>query len=221
MKKTNFRDLSSGYKVLVIVELSVYFGSVFLAILANNFFGWSQQSNLETNIVAAYSLVFALFILLTSLSLGLYNPRMRENYRNVFRRLVLAVALGSAEFAILFMLINTKPFTAEVVLTAAGIGLILTSLIRHTLNRFDLLGFNKINVLILGSGERASIVERRMRRAVDRHGFTLKGFVVMEGDLPDGIQRERRINLEKGALLSFVIEHNIDEIVVALSLIHI
>tara|TARA_R110002050_G_scaffold293521_1_gene450067 strand:- start:1106 stop:2512 length:1407 start_codon:yes stop_codon:yes gene_type:complete len=215
MKKTNFRDLSSGYKVLVIVELSVYFGSVFLAILANNFFGWSQQSNLETNIVAAYSLVFALFILLTSLSLGLYNPRMRENYRNVFRRLVLAVALGSAEFAILFMLINTKPFTAEVVLTAAGIGLILTSLIRHILNRFDLLGFNKINVLILGSGERASIVERRMRRAVDRHGFTLKGFVVMEGDLPDGIQRERRINLEKGALLSFVIEHNIDEIVVA------
>jgi len=216
MTKTNFRDLSTGFKILVVIELCVYFCAVFIAIEANNRLQWSAPVTLESNIIAIYGIIFALLVLLTSLSLGLYNPRMRENYRSIFRRLILAVALGSAEFTIAISLfVAETPFTTEVIIASAIIGLIFTCLIRYTIIRFDLLGFNKSNVLVLGAGERASIIERRMRRKVDRHGFNLYGFAIIEGDSQAGIQKEKKINIEKGALLSFVLENNIDEIIVA------
>ncbi len=216
MTKTDFRDLSTGYKILVIVELCLYIGAMFLSLFANEKLGWPAQEPMPANIRAIYAIIFSLLILLTSLSLGLYNPRMRENYRSIFRRLVIAIVMGSAEFILLMLIaINTQPFTTEVMMTAALIGLILTSLVRFTIMQLDLLGFNKAHVLVLGSGERASIIERRMRRKVDRHGFTLKGFVVMSGDSSEGIKREKRISIENGALLSYVLENNIDEIVVA------
>jgi len=216
MTTTNFRDISTGFKILVIIELGIYCGAAFLAIELNSWFKWSEQTTPPENITAIYAIIFALFVLLTSLSLGLYNPRMRENYRSVFRRLVLAVTLGSAEFTIITSLFTSEqPFTTEIMITAALLGFAIAGILRYLIITFDLLGFNKLNVLVLGAGERASIIERRMRRKVDRHGFTIHGFTVIEGDSPTGIQKEKKIIIEKGALVSFVIENEIDEIVVA------
>lgn len=216
MTTTNFRDISTGFKILVVIELCIYFSSFFLAIETNNWLHWSDQALPAANVIAIYAIIFALLVLLTSLSLGLYNPRMRESYRSVFRRLVLAVALGLAEFTLIMSLfIAEQPFATEILVAAAVIGFVLASLVRYLISAFDLLGFNKSNVLVLGAGERASIIERRMRRKVDRHGFNLFGFVVIERDSQAGIQKERKISIEKGALLSFVLENEIDEIVVA------
>ena len=216
MTTTNFKDISTGFKILVVIELCIYFSSFFLAIETNNWLHWSDQALPAANVIAIYAIIFALLVLLTSLSLGLYNPRMRESYRSVFRRLVLAVALGLAEFTLIMSLfIAEQPFATEILVAAAVIGFVLASLVRYLISAFDLLGFNKSNVLVLGAGERASIIERRMRRKVDRHGFNLFGFVIIERDSQAGIQRERKISIEKGALLSFVLENEIDEIVVA------
>ncbi|MEZ5529316.1 MAG: TIGR03013 family PEP-CTERM/XrtA system glycosyltransferase [Porticoccaceae bacterium] len=216
MTKTNFRDLSVGYKILTVVEFCLYVGSIYFSLFLNKVFNWSDQPALEGNITAIYAIIFSLLILLTSLSLGLYNPRMRENFRSILRRVLISVTMGSAEFTLCTsLLLDLQPFTTEIVISSALLCLVLSCLTRYLAAHFDLLGFNKAHVLVLGSGERASIIEKRMRRKVDRHGFILKGFVVMSGDSPDGIQKEKRITLEKGALLSFVLENGIDEIVVA------
>jgi sugar transferase (PEP-CTERM system associated) len=53
-----------------------------------------------------------------------------------------------------------------------------------------------------------------MRRDVDRQDFSVHGFVVMEGDIADGIQHETRIHLQ-GSLVEYSLQHGIDEIVVA------
>lgn len=216
MTKTNFRDLSTGFKLLVVIELCFYFSALFIAIEANKSLGFSDHPNLPDNITAIYAIIFALLVLLTSLSLGLYNPRMRESYRSIFRRLVLAVALGCAEFTIAISVFFTdQPFTTKIMVATALAGFVLAGTLRYLILRFDLLGFNKSNVLVLGAGERASIIERRMRRKVDRHGFNLHGFSLIDGDSPTGIQKEKKIQIESGALLSFVLEHNINEIIVA------
>ena len=70
MTTTNFRDLSTGFKILVVIELCIYFSSVFLAIEANNWLLWSDQALPAANIIAIYAITFALLVLLTSLSLG-------------------------------------------------------------------------------------------------------------------------------------------------------
>ena len=216
MNKTDFRDLSTGYKVLTVAELAIYFSALFLSTGINHWLQISEQPAIAANIAAIYSIIFALLVLLTSLSLGLYNPRTRETYRSVLRRIVIACALGCIEFTIVVSLfISPFPFTIEVIITAAATGVVLAGLVRYLTVRFDLLGLNKLRVLILGAGERASIVEKRMRRQVDRHGFELVGLISMLGDATDCFQKERVFNIDKGALLSFVLENQIDEIVVA------
>ena len=67
---------------------------------------------------------------------------------------------------------------------------------------------------MIGAGERASIIERRMRRDVDRQNFSVHGYIIMDGDLEEGIKEETRISLE-GSLVNYALEHCIDEIVVA------
>ena len=67
---------------------------------------------------------------------------------------------------------------------------------------------------MLGAGERASIIERRMRRDVDRQNFSVHGYVIMNGDAEEGIKEETRIELD-GSLVNYSLNHNIDEIVVA------
>jgi sugar transferase (PEP-CTERM system associated) len=89
-----------------------------------------------------------------------------------------------------------------------GIGFRLISL------KFALFGLNKRKVLILGAGDRASIIEKRMRRGVDRQSFQLHGFVKMTGDTDNGIVNEHIVELD-GSLFSYVKQHQIDEIVVA------
>jgi sugar transferase (PEP-CTERM system associated) len=79
----------------------------------------------------------------------------------------------------------------------------------------NLFGFGKRNILILGTGKRASIIEKRMRRKVDRQGFVIKGFIHMDGDTENGIQQEKKMTLEPGNLADYTYNNKIDEIVVA------
>ena len=71
--------------------------------------------------------------------------------------------------------------------------------------------------MVLGAGERASIIEKRMRRDVDRLGFELLGFVPVPGDnREDGIKNEKIIHVKVDEnLRNFVVENDIEEIVIA------
>ena len=102
----------------------------------------------------------------------------------------------------------------ELLAMSSLISLIIASGVRYFTLQIDFFGFNKRNVLVLGAGERASIIEKRMRRGVDRQGFFMHGFVIMNGDTEHGIVNENRINLTS-SLVNYALEHQIDEIVVA------
>jgi predicted HAD superfamily phosphohydrolase len=102
----------------------------------------------------------------------------------------------------------------EVLALASMFGFIVISFFRYFTFQVDFLGFNKRVVLVLGAGERASIIERRMSRDVDRQNFSVHGYVIMDGDSAEGIKKETRISL-KSYLVNYAINNNIDEIVVA------
>jgi sugar transferase (PEP-CTERM system associated) len=102
----------------------------------------------------------------------------------------------------------------EILAIASCFSVLFISFFRYFTFKVDFFGFGKRNVLVLGSGQRASIIEKRMRRDVDRQDFTVHGFVVMKGDLIDGIEYETRIDLN-GSLVEYSLKHDIDEIVVA------
>lgn len=213
----NFRDLSDSYKLITLAEFALYFSVLFFCSIIHHKLGLSDEPSMPTNILAVYSVILALLVLLTSLSLGLYNPRAREPFRNVIKRLALAWSLGIVEFAILILIfISPFPFSLELSVTVLVAGFFAAVILRYILTvRFNLLGFNKLRVLILGSGERASIIEKRMRRQVDRHGFELVGMMIMPGDADGKVRSEKKLAIAPGALASFVADNQIHEIVVA------
>ncbi len=214
MSSPKFRDLSLASKSLILTEFLLFLGTLPLVIYGNNFISIIKFSAIPDNYLVVYSLVFALLNQLTSLALGLYNSKLRVNFRGVFRRVLMCVAVAFFILTIINPLYGQYALPIEVMAIASLVSFIVVTSFRYLTFKIDFFGFNKRIILVLGAGERASIIERRMRRDVDRQNFSVHGYIIMNGDAEDGIKQETRIDLE-GSLVNYSLEHNIDEIVVA------
>lgn len=214
MSSPNFRDLPIASKSLIITELMLLAGALPLALYLNGFISFITPPPITDYYLFIYAVVFAFFNQLTYLSLGLYDSKLRVNFRGVIRRLLMCVSVA------FFLLTLINPFYGqhvlpiEIIAFASLVSFIVIALFRYFTFQVDFFGFNKRVVLVLGSGERASIIERRMRRDVDRQNFSVHGYIIMDGDLEEGIKEETRIKLES-SLVNYALEHDIDEIVVA------
>ena len=214
MSSPKFRDLSVASKSIIIIEFLLFLGALPLALYGNSFAVIVDVSIIPDNYLLIYSLVFALFNQLTSLALGLYNSKLRVNFRGVIRRLLMSIAVAFFVITIVNPFYGQYALPVEILAMASLTSFIIVSLFRYLTFQIDFFGFNKRVVLVLGAGERASIIERRMRRDVDRQNFSVHGYIIMNGDSEEGIKEETRIDLQ-GSLVNYSLKHEIDEIVVA------
>lgn len=209
-----FRNYPTGMKILTIIEFIVYVALLlFAATLLDVTIPPSEM--LAVDPLRVYAVVYALATQLFTLSLGLYNPKMRGPYRAIYRRVVVAVALGGFTLMLVVLTFTRHAFPPEALLMTLVLSIGVISLIRFLDFNYEFLGQRKINVLVIGAGERASIIEKRMKRRVDRQRFNLHGFVVMRGDSPDGIQKEKKFTLEGENLAEYILENRIDELIIA------
>lgn len=157
-------------------------------------------------------------ILLCSLSVGLYEAKLRETFRGIIRRIFVSVGLSY-----FFVEIISRAFFDDLImhpyyLPAAVASIIITLVIfRYFTNRLGLLGLGKVRIVVLGAGERASIIEKRMRRDVDRIAFDLVGFIPIPGDnREEGIRKEEIIHVKVDEnFQQFIADNDIEEIVIA------
>ncbi len=214
MSSPKFQDLSSASKSLIVIDFILFVSALFFSLYINKLFSLVLVTEIPNNVQFIFAIIFALMVQLSFLALGLYNSKMRESIRGVIRRMLVSVAIGFFIFTIINPLLGDNVLPIELIALAAVFSFIFTVLFRWVIFQIDFFGFNKRNVLVLGAGARAAVIERRMRRDVDRQGFSLHGFVVMNGDKEDGVVREKRIELEN-SLVDYTIDNDIDEIVVA------
>ena len=214
MSSSKFRDLSTGSKSLVILEFFILLSILPLTLYINELTSFINVQHVLVNYLFIYVLAFSLTNQLTLLALGLYNSKLRVNFRGVFRRLLMSVAVSFFILTMVNPLYRDHILPIEVLALASFINFIVFALFRYMTFKVDVFGCNKRVILVLGAGNKASIIERRMRRDVDRQNFSVHGFIVMDGDAEDGINEETRINL-KGSLVNYALNNNIDEIVVA------
>jgi sugar transferase (PEP-CTERM system associated) len=214
MSSSKFRDLSAGSKSLIIIEQVLFAGALLLAVHLNGLYQVVDFKIIPDGFLLLYAVVFALLNQLSALALGLYNSKLRESFRGIFRRMLMCVSVGFFAATIVNPLYGQYILPVDLLAIASSLSVFLVTIFRYFTFKINFFGFGKRNILVLGSGQRASIIERRMRRDVDRQGFTVHGFVIMGGDSPDGIQQETRINLDE-SLVNYSLAHDIDEIVVA------
>ena len=207
---------SKRSNVLVVTEafLVSYIGYVSNFIVVH--LGIAEPVDAEK--LAINVLMITLSVLICSLSVGLYEAKLRETFRGLIRRIF--VSLGLTYFIVevttstFFSELNMHPYYLP---TAIALSVITLVFFRYFTNRLGLLGLGRTVILVLGAGERASIIERRMRRDVDRMGFELIGFVPIPGDnREDGIKDEKLVHVRvDDNFRQFIIDSDVEEIVIA------
>ncbi|PKG93026.1 TIGR03013 family XrtA/PEP-CTERM system glycosyltransferase [Paraglaciecola sp. MB-3u-78] len=162
--------------------------------------------------------LFAVLVVLAALSVGLYETKLRETFRGIIRRIFVSVAIS---YFIIEVITNTFLTNIEIsqyyLPTYAGMTILILVIFRYFINRLGILGLGQSKIIVIGAGERASIIEKRMRREVDRFGFELLGFIPIPGDnREEGIQNEKLIHVKIDEnFRNFIADNDIDEVVIA------
>lgn len=212
----NRHNQSKRSNILVLTEalLIAYMGYITHFILVQ--LNLTNSVSIEKLVVNVGLLTVA--ILLCSLSVGLYEAKLRETFRGIIRRIFVSVGLSYFLVEVVSRAFFDDLAMHSYYLPAAVCCIIITLVIfRYFTNRLGLLGLGKARIVVLGAGERASIIEKRMRRDVDRIAFDLVGFIPIPGDnREDGIKNEEIIHVKVDeSFQQFVIDNDIEEIVIA------
>lgn len=161
--------------------------------------------------------LFAASVMLCALSVGLYDQKLRESHKGIIKRVVITLIFN----AILLELMVYQLFPAidlgGIYLAIASVSAaVLISTFRALFHYHDITRISRRRVLVLGAGERASIIEKRMRRNVDKRNFEIVGFTRIAGDKEAGIAQHKLAEFDyQNDLFQYVVKHRIDQLVIA------
>ena len=207
----------SGSKsaLLMLIEAFLTAYSCYFASLSLKWLGIGLNVDNFSMIVTCS--LFALSVVTINLSVGLYEQRLREPFRGIIRRIFVSAVISFFSVAVLTSVLfdNVNQHTLH---APTSVALIILSLVtfRYIVYNTESLS-SRPNIVVLGAGVRASVIEKRMRRDVDRANFNLLGFIPVSGDQREnGVKKERvaEIDIEKD-LVEYINENDISELVVA------
>ncbi|WP_133470502.1 TIGR03013 family XrtA/PEP-CTERM system glycosyltransferase [Paraglaciecola marina] len=161
---------------------------------------------------------FTILVVVSALSVGLYESKLRETFRGIIRRIFVSVAIGYFVTEVISSSLFQSTEISEFYLPIyAGFTIVAMVFLRYFVNRLGILGLGQAKIIVIGAGERASIIEKRMRREVDRFGFELVGFIPIPGDnREEGIQNEKLIHVRIDEnFRNFITDNDIDEVIIA------
>jgi sugar transferase (PEP-CTERM system associated) len=168
--------------------------------------------------IAANMGLLTFLVLVSSLSVGLYEAKLRETFRGIIRRIFVSLALSYFVVEIissaLIVELKMHPYYLPI---AAGLIIVSMVMFRYFTNRLGLLGLGRTRLVVIGAGGRAAIIEKRMRRDVDRLGFDLLGFIPIPGDnREEGIRNEKLVHVKIDEnFRNYIVDNDIEEIVIA------
>jgi sugar transferase (PEP-CTERM system associated) len=157
--------------------------------------------------------LFAAFMTIAMLSMGLYSRHQRARLTGVLLRVLAALTVGGAAAGLVAYLHPAWSMDRRVFLLAGPIAFLIVGVIRYVLDRYVDEEIFKRRVLVYGAGRRAISISQ-LRRRTDQRGFRICGYVATEGDR--GLQPPERLVRPDESLLMYCREHDIDEIVIAM-----
>lgn len=158
--------------------------------------------------------IFIPLLLMSTLAVGLYNEKLRETFSGIAVRILVSTAIAYVLAKMLYQIVVIDELPAHFIEFYFASIFVVSVVTRFSASKTPYKQIGMRRILVLGSGTRASIIEKCMRRQTDRVGMKLVGFVPMSGDSEDALKFEKKISIEH-SLESFVVENDIHEIVIA------
>jgi sugar transferase (PEP-CTERM system associated) len=203
---------------LMFVEVMLFTGCGYFLYLGLEYFSERQLLEISVSQGLTYICSFTFLVAISALSVGLYDLRLRETYRGIVRRIFVSVALAYGIMELLSSLAFSHLGIPRYFLPMHAALIIMTLVVfRYLVNRLGMLELGLKRIIVIGAGDRASIIEKRMRREVDRFGFDLVGFVPVTGDdRQGGIQNEKLLDVKiDDGFKHYIAANNVDELVIA------
>lgn len=201
-----------AYSLLLIVDALLFFASCYIA-------AWlyflPQPQSLDHYLagLAPNAVVFSATTVLALLSMGLYQPRLRETASGVILRAAGGFLLATAGIALLAFFTPVFDLWRGLFVYAALISFIFCLATKATFSHVVELDQLKRNILVLGAGRSALNIAHRMRRKSDRRGFRIAGYINLN-EVPPQVDSSKVLKLNQ-PLYEYVSTHHIDQIVVA------
>lgn len=198
---------------LALIEFCIYAVAAALGVEARFFGSSSTVVAQSVGAVAPKAFLFAVVMLVSAISMGLYKRSFREGISGILVRIVISFALAMVMISLVFYVVPDL-FMGRGVLGMALIFSFIGVVVSRTAF-FAVLDQDtfKRRVLVLGSGKRAATMGQ-LRRRVDHRGFFIVGFVHIKGE-QDSVDKERIINGDS-SLIQLAQRYEADEVVVAM-----
>jgi len=146
-------------------------------------------------------------------AMGLYSTRQRSSRAGLAMRVVAGILFAAAACAMVFYVVPIIKVGPEVLGAAIAAAVLSSIIVRLLFERVLDQEIFKRRVLVYGAGQRASSL-LQLRRRVDQRGFKLVAFMATEGD--GDFAPAERLTIRPRDLYTWALEHEIDEIVVAM-----
>jgi hypothetical protein len=169
------------------------------------------DNSIELLLVGA---LYCLLLMLSMTAVGLYNPKIRERFSGVFRRVVISILMAVAGILCIDVLTPSFKLLSHYQYLVLPVAMSAILLMRYAMARRSKVSLFRWRTVVLGAGKRAEIVSARMRRSSDRRAFNLVAFVRMPGDHQAELVGERCIERIPSNLAKWAVENNIDELVI-------
>jgi len=200
--------------ILILVELVVLFFSVYLGVFIRFIDSQDIASDIASvepiHIKAGY---FTFVMWLCMNAFGLHTRNIVNEFSGLMIRIILSFVVGfliiSLTFYIFPDLILSRGIFAYTIMVSF-MGVIIT---RTIFQKIDNHRIFKRNILVLGVGEKAKILENQMENA-NKQGFEIVGFVNINTD--DNLVDSKYYLKIESTLLDLCNDHDVDEIVLAL-----
>ena len=167
-------------RLLWVLELVVILLSVSVAVWLR-FIDDPASRGLFAETAPLRSLLVGLFVTGAMAAFGLYQPHMRHSRVDLLLRIVLAFAFGGVGLLVMYYAIPATYIGRGVLGISLAIALVAVVILRLGVYRMVGVEAFKRRILVLGAGNNADLINRRLRRRSDRKAFTIVGFLPIEG----------------------------------------
>jgi sugar transferase (PEP-CTERM system associated) len=162
--------------LLVLVEFGLLVGSVYAAVALRYWGDLNTQAAFSRALHWRAPLV-AVVLILAMTALGMYQVHLRAGWLGRMSRQGVAFLLGWVALTVLYYVVPPSYLGRGVLGISLAVGYLVLGLWRVVFLGFVDADLFKRRVVMLGAGERAAEVARRMRRKTDQRGFKILGYV--------------------------------------------
>lgn len=207
--------IRAPYVLFWMLEFLICMGALLTAVVVR--FGGDPMRIAEEFVSPWLSTVaFGAIMTISLVSFGLYQSHFRGGALGVLLRIALGFAAGGVVLAFFYYLVPSAYLGRGVTGIAMAISFFVIGSLRPLYHPIVERKSLKRRIAILGCGEDAATIDKRLKRRADRRGFDIVHYLNTEGRNELKVSSELVID-PPPSLLAYCRQHNIQELVLALS----